>query len=253
MTLSSKGAKKRFTPHRLRMPWLLAREPTNFVALSKKDNAVLDGRQLYQGIHRMAQLEPMEGLKTVVAQRQHIVSKGLNIFQQCIHLPYDGRGQRLYRKDWAEGTMEKYVTITSVSYDRDVGSLAESCGSIGNWLYDSSGFGGIAYGYITFHGESTIRPVKIMNAEMPGWEVLEYRKEWEVPYDRVVKPPPSIGYDVAVDPKRYRLKAYPGYDAPNPPDFVEQRLKDMGILPDVAANDAAVPDDTDGSVPHSPQ
>ena len=54
-----------------------------------------------------------------------------------------------------------------------------------------------------------------------------------VPFDAVVPPPPRIGTEVPVNPATYRLKAYPFYDAPNPPEFVERLLKDRGVLPDL--------------------
>lgn len=238
MTLSSAGGKPRTGPHRLRMPWMVAKEKMNTKFYRYKDKSILDGTELFSGWHRKAQLEPIAALNAVVAQRKFNVQHGKNLFQVCVHLPFDGRGQRLYRKDWMEGTMEKYVTLTSVVLDRENAT-------------------GTAYGYITFHGESTVRPVKIENAEFPGWEV-EYRKEWEVGYDQIVPPPPSIGYDIPVNPKQYKLKAYPCYDPPNPPQFVEQLLKDRGVIPDVEttaddSHDDQAGDNGDGSVPHTPK
>lgn len=210
---------------------MVAKEPVNTMVLSRKDNAILDGTEMFNGISRMAQLEPLAALKAVVAQRQYLLSRGHNLFQLCAHLPYDGRGQRFYRKDWLEGTMEKYVTLSAVVYDRDGGS-------------------GTAYGYITFHGESTVRSVCIEKAEYAGW-ACDYKEENAVPYDREVTPPPSIGYDVPVDPSVYKLKAYPFYDPPNPPQFVSMLLRDRGIIPDIDPSSSGEGDDDSGNDPNA--
>ncbi|KEG07648.1 hypothetical protein DQ04_09181000 [Trypanosoma grayi] len=83
---------------------------------------------------------------------------------------------------------------------------------------------------------------------------MDYRKEWAVPFDGIVAAPPSIGTDVPVDPRSYRLKAYPFYDAPNPPEFVERLLKDRGVLPDSPVETAEPVEDpgaSDGSTHHT--
>ncbi|ESL05949.1 hypothetical protein TRSC58_06385 [Trypanosoma rangeli SC58] len=72
---------------------------------------------------------------------------------------------------------------------------------------------------------------------------MEFHTERAVPFSAVVPPPPSIGTDIPVDPRSYRLKAYPFYDSPNPPEFVERLLKDRGVLPDTPAAAAGPSDD----------
>lgn len=65
---------------------------------------------------------------------------------------------------------------------------------------------------------------------------MEYNPSYSVPFDDIVPAPPSIGTDVPIDLTSYRLKAYPYYDAPNPPQFVERLLKDRGVIPDTPIN-----------------
>lgn len=229
MTLGSKGSKRATASHRLRMPWFVAKEAVPSVVLNVKDRTILEGRHVVEvdDIDRMSQADPLEVLKTAVATYQHNTSTGKNVFQLASQLPHHGRGQRFYRKEWHEGTYEKYVTLSSIEFSRD-------------------GSEGTAYGYITFHGESTLRPVAIDHSAVAGWHV-DYDEQRAVPYDRVVPPPPSIGTDVPVDPRTYRLKAYPYYDAPNPEAFVERLLKDRGVLPDpeIDANAPTTPSEGD--------
>ena len=240
MTYSCKGSKLHTWAQRRKMPWTRAREILASCVLSRKDNRLIEGVKLVEGIQRSAQLEPIEALNAIAAQHDYNVSTGRNLFQLAAHLPHDGRGQRFFRPEWREGTYEKYVTLSAVHFERE-------------------GFTGVALGYITFHGESTIRPAVIAHADMPGW-VAEYKSEWEVPFTRAVPPPPSIGTDVPVDPATYRLRAYPGYDAPNNPSFVDRLLRDRGVIPDLevegtaadggAADGGQGPSDSDGSIPH---
>lgn len=236
MTIGSRGSKKMTDTHRRRMPWFVAKEGVPSVVLNAKDKTILDGTQLVEeeNIDRMSQVDPLEVLKTAVATYKHNLSTGTNIFQLASQMKYDGRGQRFYRKEWREGTYEKCITLTSVEFNRD-------------------GNGGTAYGYITFHGESTVKPVAIDHASMPGWYVEDYDPARAVPHHGIVPPPPSIGTEVPVDPKTYRLKAYPYYDAPNPAEFVERLLKDRGVLPDPVVDSSAPQpsaDVVDGSVHH---
>lgn len=228
MTLGSKGSKGSPSAHRRRMPWTASREYVPAVVLNSKDKMILDGTPLLEAdsVERAAQQDPLEVLKAAVAARRFHTSTGHNIFQLAAELPYHGRGQRFYRREWQEGTYDKYITLSAVDYDRD-------------------GSKGTAYGYITFHGESTTRPVQIDYADVPGWHVLADEAA-AVSFDRPVPPPPSIGTDVAVDPATYRLKAYPYYDAPNPPEFVERLLKDRGVIPDLPSEASAVLDEVDG-------
>ncbi|AAZ13292.1 uncharacterized protein TEOVI_000617800 [Trypanosoma equiperdum] len=233
MTLGSKGSKLSPEPHRRRMPWTAAKEYVPGVVLNARDKMVLDGVQLLdiESIDRASQLDPLEVLRAVVATREYNISTGKNIFQLASQATYNGRGQRFYRKEWQEGTYDKYVTLSAIDFDRD-------------------GNKGTAYGYITFHGETTTRPVQVDFADVPGW-YMDFVEERAVPFTGIVPPPPSIGTDVPVDPHSYRLKAYPYYDAPNPPEFVERLLKDRGVLPDTPTETADVdkdPTTSDGSV-----
>lgn len=222
MTLKSKGI-KRSAPQRVRTPWTEPREPFAHAILSRKDGAILDGKPAFASdaqhtsISRSVMLEPIEGLKAIVAKRQYNTSHGFTLFQLAAHLRHDGRGQRFYRKEWREGTYDKYVTLAAVRFNRE--------------LTGPNG-GGEAFGYTTFHGESALFPVEVDNANLPGWYVLDYDQARAVPTDRVVPPPPSEGTDVPVDLKRFRLRSYPFYDAPNPPAFVNRLLKERGVLPD---------------------
>lgn len=222
MTLGSKGSKGSPNAQRRRMPWTASREYVPAVVLNNKDKVILDGTQLLEldGVERGAQQDPLEVLKAAVATYHYNTSTGHNIFQLAAQMPFHGRGQRFYRKEWQEGTYEKTVTLSAVDFDRD-------------------GAKGTAYGYVSFHGESTTRPVQIDFAEVPGWQA-RLDAAAAVPFNAVVPPPPSIGTDTPVDPAAYRLRAYPGYDAPNPSEFVERLLKDRGVLPDLPADAAAV-------------
>ncbi|KAG5476254.1 hypothetical protein LSCM4_05234 [Leishmania orientalis] len=222
MTLGCKGMRPSPEPHRRRMPWTAAKEYVPGVVLNSKEKLVLDGTQLVELDHidRAAQLDPLEVLKATVATRAYNTSTGFNIFQLASQTRFHGRGQKFFREEWRQGTYDKYVTLAAIDFDRE-------------------GSKGTAYGYITFHGESTTRPVEVSHADTPGW-LMDYDEDAAVPFDAVVPPPPSIGTDVPVDPCNYRLKAYPFYDAPNPPEFVERLLKDRGVLPDLPM-DASVP------------
>nr|CCC92290.1 conserved hypothetical protein [Trypanosoma congolense IL3000] len=236
MTLGCKGMRLSPDPHRRRMPWMAAKEYVPGVVLNARDKMVLDGVQLLEveSIERAAQLDPLEVLRAAVATHEYNVSTGKNIFQLASQVDFNGRGQRFYRKEWQEGTYDKYVTLSSIDFDRD-------------------GNKGTAYGYITFHGETTTRPVQIDFAEVPGW-YMDFVQERAVPFTGIVTPPPSIGTDIPVDPRQYRLKAYPYYDAPNPPEFVERLLKDRGVLPDTPAEAAETEKGSaseDGSVHYS--
>lgn len=216
MTLGSKGSRPGPGAHRRRMPWTASKEYVPGVVLQARDKMILDGRELVEADHieRGAQVDPLAALQAAVSQYEYNTSTGHNIFQLAAQAPCEGRGQIFYRKEWREGTYDKYITLTAVQFDRE-GTT-----------------GGTAYGYVTFHGESTTRPVRIDHAEVPGW-YMEEDEARAVPVDEVVLPPPSIGTEVPVDPSTYRLRAYPYYDAPNPPEFVEKLLKDRGVLPDV--------------------
>ena len=237
MTLSSKGSKLRAGPNRARMPWTAAREFVPRMVLSQRDNAILEGRHVIEdeNIDRMSQVDPLEVLKTAVASYRYHRSQGTNLFQLAAEAPNHGRGRVFYRKEWKEGTYDKHVTLVSVAFDRD-------------------GFGGTAHGYVTFHGETTLRPIEIDYADTPGWVMAPAVDGQPAPAGAILPPPPSIGTEVPVDHRRYALKAYPYYDAPNPPEFVERLLKDRGVLPDPpgragGAGDAALhPSESDGSV-----
>lgn len=229
MTLGSKGNRPSPDAHRRRMPWTASKEYIPGVVLQAKEKVILDGTQLvpFDHIDRASQVDPLEALKAAVATYRYNTSTGKNIFQLASQDPYHGRGQQFFRKEWKEGTYDKHITLTAIEFDRD----------------DNKG---VAYGYITFHGETTLRPVKIEYADAPGWH-MEYHKENAVPFDAVVPPPPSIGTEIPVNPKEYKLKAYPYYDAPNPPEFVERLLKDRGVIPDTPpsadpVDSEAVPD-----------
>ncbi|RNF12365.1 hypothetical protein TraAM80_00376 [Trypanosoma rangeli] len=221
MTLGSKGMKLSPGPQRKRMPWTAAKEYVPGAVLNAKEKMVLDGAQLVdvENTDRASQVDPLEVLRATVATYEYNTSTGKNIFQLASQVEFNGRGQRFYRKEWQEGTYDKYVTLSAVDFSRD-------------------GNKGVAYGYVTFHGETTTRPVQIDFADVPGWQ-MEFHAGRAVPFSAVVPPPPSIGTDTPVDPSTYRLRAYPYYDAPNPAEFVERLLKDRGVLPDtpVAADE----------------
>lgn len=232
MTRGSKGEKKLTESHRRRMPWFVAREAVPNVVLDAKDKTILDGRQLREidDIDRMSQADPLEVLKSAVATYRYNTSTGKNLFQLAAELPGDGRGQQFYRREWMEGTYQKWVTLSAIEYLRE-------------------GNSGTAYGFVTFHGESMLYPVAIDHASSPGWFVRNYDPKKTVAAHAAVPPPPSIGTDVPVDPATFRLKAYPFYDAPNPSEFVDRLLKDRGVLPDVPMDAAAaeVPSEESGS------
>ena len=224
------------------MPWTRTHEIIPSSILLRRDKTLIEGKALAPTSDHMSQLEPLEVLKNIVAQHDYYISTGRNVFQLAAQMLYSGRGQRFYRKEWQEGTCDKYVTLTAIRFDRD-------------------GLTGVAYGYTTFHGETTLIPVQIQYADTPGWYV-DYSMERAVPPTEIVNPPPSIGTEVPVDPKTYKLKAYPFYDAPNPPEFVERLLKARGMLPDApsAAETPSQPTNenvnaatSDGSVPHIPK
>lgn len=210
MTLMSKGVKKS-TAQRPRMPWVVATEVTPTHVLRIKDKSILDGTVLVENMERSAQVDPIDVLKRIAAQHDYDVSTGRNLFQLAAHLPYFGRGQRFYRKEWMEGTCEKYITLTAIEFARE-------------------GFNGDVMGYMTFHGETTLCPMKIPHCDVPGW-VVDYVREKEVPFGQMVPAPPSVGVEAPVDPSTYRLRSYPGYDPPNDPKFVERFLQEKGVLP----------------------
>ncbi|EPY39192.1 hypothetical protein AGDE_04736 [Angomonas deanei] len=220
MTYGSKGAKKHPGPQRRRMPWTASKEYVPGMILRNREKMILDGKSLVEADHieRGAQVDPLEVLQAAVARYEYNTSTGMNLFQLTSEVPHGGRGMRVYRKEWQEGTYDKYVTLTSVELDRD-GVMK-----------------GVAHGYVTFHGESTLRPIEIDHADVPGWHLMEGGEP--IPPSEMVPPPVSVGTEVPVDPSRYRLRAYPYYDAPNPPEFVEKLLKDRGVIPDVPVADS---------------
>jgi hypothetical protein len=234
MTLSCKGSKARSGAQRRRMPWTKAKEAIASCVLSRRDKAIIDGTEVMRrnNIDRMSQLEPLAALTAVAAKRDYLTSTGKTLFQVAQHLPHHGRGQRFYRKEWMEGTCEKTVTLSSIEFGRRAGK-------------------GIAYGYYTFHGESAVKPINVAYAKTPGWHV-DFAAADAVPATGIVAPPPSIGTDVPVDPAAHRVKAYPYYDAPNPPEFVERLLRERGVLPDLPVGEGGdgpvdTADDGDGS------
>lgn len=243
MTLGSKGHKLHPGQQRARTPWTAAKEVVPFRVLNQKDKLILEGKNIIEieATDRMSQIDPLDVLRSAVAQYEFNTSTGKNIFQLASNASHNGRGQRVYRTEWMEGTYEKYVTISSIEFDR-----SEATGSV--------------FGYVTFHGESTLEPILIDHADVPGWHFLDYSATRAVPEDATVLPPPSIGTDVPVDPKAYRLQAYPYYDVPNPKEFVEKLLKDRGVLPDPPADPNGTPtapaDDAaadDGSIRYHPR
>lgn len=226
MSLGSKGLVLKPQSGHVRSPWVKSKEGVVRRVLLHKDKAILEGHHINDAdsIDRMSLADPLDVLRAAVAQQKYQTSTGRNLFQLANQALYDGRGQKVYRKEWMEGTYEKFITLSSIEYDRN-------------------GLNGAAYGYITFHGESTVRPIRIDDDGTPGW-VMEYDEAAAVPYDRQVQAPPSQGTEVPVDPKKYRLKAYPFYDPPNSAEFVEQLLKFRGVLPDPVDGDGddSVPD-----------
>lgn len=215
----SMGTKIYEGPDRLRMPWTVAAERVPFTLLSRRNQAILDGTELYKGLGRVDQLEPLAALKAIAARRDFMTSNGYTLFQLATHLKYNGRGQRFYRKDWRDGTMDKWVTLCRIVHEREMVN------------------GGTAWGYMSFHGETTTVPVEIKLADVPGWRV-DFDEKNAVPESEIVPPPPSEGTEVPVDPQRYKLKAYPYYDAPNPAEWVERQLKAQGVIPDLPVGEA---------------
>ena len=238
LLLSSEGRAPHTAPHRVRMPWTKSTEAVPVQVYRARDKSLIDGAELYKGIARVDMLEPMLAIKAICAKRQHLTSTGLTLFQIAAHLTHSGRGQRFWRDNWQDGTSDKFVTLSRISFERDMSE------------------GGEAWGYMTFQGESTLRPIKIPHAEVPGWH-CEFVEAAAVPPSQIVNPPPSIGTDVPVDPRAYRLKAYPFYDAPASPEWVVRRYKDLGILPDPVVDaeggDAPGGDDADGSTHADPK
>ncbi|CCW70732.1 unnamed protein product [Phytomonas sp. Hart1] len=240
MTLGSKGAKHSPGPQRARMPWTAAKEYVPGVVLHAKDRALLDGAQLVglEALERAAQVDPLAALHAAVASYRYHTSTGQTLFQLAAGLPSQGRGQRFFRPEWKEGTADKHVVLAGIAFDR-------------------AGHGGRADGYVCFHGESTTRPGPIPHADVPGWAV-DFDAAAEAPPEAPLPPPPSVGVEVPVDPRRYRLRAYPFYDAPNPPGFVERLLKDRGVVPDLTTDAAEAGDAIrrpadaaeDGSIPY---
>ena len=212
MTMSSKGLKGP-NPHRLKMPWTKRREVFDDKFFDARDKTILDGHELNYDMERSAQRDPIDVLKAAVAQRKYLTSTGYNVAQIAAHLPYHGRGQKFYREEWKDGTYDKYFTLANIEIERDTGKAE-------------------VWGYITFHGETSLDPVKIEYANLAGWYV-DFDEAAAVPFGQIVKAPPSIGTEVPVDPKKYKLKAYPFYTPPNPKEYVLRLLKDRGVLPDV--------------------
>jgi hypothetical protein len=223
MTMSSMGLVQGPVATRLRMPWTATTEILPHMWLNTKDKTLLDGHQIAYGMERSAQLDPLDVLKATVAQRKYLTSTGYTIAQIAAHLPFHGRGQRFYRKEWKEGTYDKYVTLANIEFERDTPNAK-------------------CFGYITFHGETTLEPVPIDFCNSPGWSV-DFDDKAAVPFEEIVPAPPSIGTEVPVDPSKYKLKAYPYYDAPNPTEWVFQLLRDRGVLPDVGPQEGS-PDPT---------
>ncbi|EKF28683.1 hypothetical protein MOQ_007562 [Trypanosoma cruzi marinkellei] len=199
MTLGSKGMKLSPDPHRRRMPWTAAKECVPGVVLDAKEKMVLDGVQLVdvECVDRASQVDPLEALRATVAVYEYNTSTGKNIFQLASQVEFDGCGQRFYRKEWQEETYDEYITLSAIDFNRD-------------------GDKGAAHGYVTFHGETTTRPVQIDFADVPVWHV-EFRVARAVSFNAIVPPPPSIGTDVPVDARSYRLRAYPWIDATDIP------------------------------------
>lgn len=232
MRRSSAGTAPHTGPHRVRMPWTTSTERTPFMVYQAKDRTLLEGVELFKGIGRIDMLEPLLAVKAICAKRDHLTSTGLSLFQVATHLQHNGRGQLFWRDGWRDGTCDKYITLSRVVFERDIGQ------------------GGEAWGYLTFQGETTMRPILIKDAALAGWH-CEFDERRAVPPSRIVDPPPSIGTEVPVDPKQYKLKAYPYYDAPTPVEWEVRRKKEMGVIPDpVAGDDTQVPDPNvdDGSV-----
>ena len=232
--LSSEGVAPHTAPHRVRMPWTHSREAVPVTVYRSKDRTLIEGIETFKGIGRVDQLEPLVALKAICARRRHIASNGLTLFQVAAHLKHNGRGQIFWRDGWRDGTCDKYITLSQVRYERGMEA------------------GGEAWGYLTFQGESTLRPVQVPHANVPGWHV-EYIEERAVSPTDVVDPPPSIGTEVPIDPKQYKLKAYPYYDAPLDEEWEMRRLEELGIVPDppAGADGSDAPPDPnvdDGSV-----
>jgi hypothetical protein len=236
--LSSEGTAPHTGPHRVRMPWTASKEPVPTYVYRQRDRALIDQVELFKSLGRIEQLEPLVAIKAICSKRDYLVSTGLTLFQLAAHLKHEGRGQRFWRDSWQDGTCDKYVTLSRIMIERDISA------------------GGEAWGYVTFQGESTMRPIKVDHANTPGWNV-EYVESRAVHPSHIVEPPPSIGTEVPVDPAKYKLKAYPYYDAPVPQDWELRLHKERGVIPDpvVAEGDAppADPSVDDGSTHVAPK
>ncbi|KNH08139.1 hypothetical protein XU18_1305 [Perkinsela sp. CCAP 1560/4] len=208
--------------HRKRMPWTAVQERFPSFVLNTRNRTILDGHDLPAGIERAVQKDPLDILKYIVARHDYDRSTGQTLIQLALQQKFKGRGQRFYRREWQEGTYDKYVTLCHVQPTPRDSKLGQ------------------AFGYITFHGESSLRPMQIWGSDTPGWHV-DYDESRAVPDDRVVPAPVSIGTEVPVDPKKYRLKAYPNYEPPNPSEFVHRLLQERGILPSVLPEKANAP------------
>jgi len=224
---NSMGTKPHTGPLRLRSPWTRTKESVPIGVYKANDETLLEGTQPFQGLGRVEQLEPLQALRTIVAKRNYLTNTGLTLFQVAAHLPHDGRGQIFWRDGWRDGTNDKYVTLSRISFERDISE------------------GGEAWGYVTFQGESTTRPVKLDFSNIGGWH-CDFAKERAVAPGRIVDPPASIGTDVPVDPKVYKLKSYPFYDAPAPEEWELRRFKESGVIPDPPVDEDADAPAADG-------
>ena len=205
--------------HRKRMPWTKVEERFPNIVLNHRNRQILDGHDLPAGIERAVQKDPLDILKYIVARHDYDRSTGHTLVQLALQTKCKGRGQRFYRREWQEGTYDKYVTLCHVQPTPKDAKLGE------------------AFGYITFHGETSARPMRIWGADVPGW-LVDFDEARAVPDHEVVPAPPSIGTDVPVDPAKYRLKAYPNYEPPNPSDFVQRLLEERGVLPSIPTKSA---------------
>ena len=225
--------------HRKRMPWTAVEEKFPSAVLNHRDRTLLQGHSLPAGIERSVQQDPLDVLKYIAARHDYDRSTGQTLIQLALQTKHKGRGQRFYRREWQAGTYDKYVTLCHVEPQQRDAKLGD------------------AYGYITFHGESSVRPMRIWGADVPGWS-CDYNEARAVSDEEVVPAPPSIGTDVPVDPARYRLKAYPNYEPPNPSEFVQRLLEERGVLPSIPQKGAQAtqtrqePTEGDTSVEYSP-
>ena len=225
--------------HRRRMPWSYVKEKFPRIVLNQRDRTLLDGSELPIGIERAVQKDPMDILKYIVARHEYDRSTGETLLQIACRMPCMGRGQKFYRKEWMEGTYEKFVTLCHVSPEPKNCKL------------------GTAFGYLTFHGESSLRPIEIDAADVPGW-YSDFDASRAIPHTAAVPAPESIGTEIPIDTSLYRVRSYPCYEPPPPPQYVEQLLKDRGVLPSVfpsnSDNKAAQSDteSADSSVEYTP-